>query len=70
LDSSLVSNANFSEIIWPSGWSLGQATWAKMAQNYFSDQKDFFWVQATRLAGPFEPLNSSLAQSVEELGRW
>ena len=29
-----------------------------------------FWVQSTRLADPFEPLNSSLAQSAEELGRW
>jgi len=27
-------------------------------------------VQSTRLADPFEPLNGSLAQSVEELGRW
>jgi len=27
-------------------------------------------VQSTRLADPFEPLNSSLEQSVEELGRW
>ena len=25
-DSSLVSNENFSEILWPSGWALGQAT--------------------------------------------
>jgi len=25
-------------------------------------------VQSTRLADPFEPLNSSLAQSAEELG--
>ena len=32
--------------------------------------KIFFQVQSTRLADPFEPLNSSLAQSVEELGRW
>jgi len=31
-DSSLVSNENLSEILWPSGWALGQATWAKMAQ--------------------------------------
>jgi len=31
-DSSLVSNKNFSEILWPSGRALGQATWAKMAQ--------------------------------------
>ena len=30
----------------------------------------FFRVQSTRLADPFEPLNSSLAQSSEELGRW
>jgi len=27
-------------------------------------------VQSTRLADPFEPSNSSLAQSAEELGRW
>jgi len=30
----------------------------------------FFRVQSTRLADPFELLNSSLAQSAEELGRW
>jgi len=29
--------------------------------------KNFFQVQSTRLADPFEPLNSSLAQSAEEL---
>ena len=29
-DSSLVSNENFSKTLWPSGWALGQATWAKM----------------------------------------
>jgi len=29
-DSSLVSNENFSETLWPSGWALGQATCAKM----------------------------------------
>jgi len=33
-------------------------------------QKIFFQVQSTRLADPFELLNSSLAQSAEELGRW
>jgi len=27
----LVSNENFSEILWSSGWTLGQTTWAKMA---------------------------------------
>jgi len=32
LDSGLVSNENFSEILRPSGWALGQVTWAKMAQ--------------------------------------
>jgi len=32
LGSSLVSNENFSEILWPSGWALGQVRWAKMAQ--------------------------------------
>jgi len=26
LESSLVSNGNFSETLWPSGWALGQAT--------------------------------------------
>jgi len=26
LDSSLVSNENFSETLWSSGWALGQAT--------------------------------------------
>jgi len=30
LDSSLVSNENFNETLWPSDWVLGQATWAKM----------------------------------------
>jgi len=29
-DSSLVSNANFSETLWSGVWALGQATWAKM----------------------------------------
>ena len=81
LDSSLVSDENFSETLWPSGWALDQATWAKMipkllhlwqqSQNIRTPQpKNFFWVQATRLADPLEPLNSSLAQSAEELGRW
>jgi len=26
-----ISNKNFSETLWPSGWALGQETWAKMA---------------------------------------
>jgi len=33
-------------------------------------QKIFFQVQSTKLPGPFEPLNSSFAQSAKELGRW
>jgi len=52
-----------------------------MIQSYFTydvthkkigtpNQKIFFRMQSTRLADPFEPLNNSLAQSAEELGRW
>jgi len=33
-------------------------------------KKFFFRVQSRRLADPFEPLNSSLAQLAEDLGRW
>jgi len=80
-DLSLVFNENFSKTLWPSGWALGQATWAKMTQNYFTydishkksappNQKNFYRVQSTRLVDPFEPLNSSLTQSAEELGHW
>jgi len=32
--------------------------------------KNYFLVQSTRLADPFELFNSSLVQSAEELGRW
>jgi len=35
-----------------------------------STKKFFFRVQTRRLADPFEPLNSSQAQSAEELGHW
>jgi len=80
-DSSLVSNENFSETLWPSSLALGQATWAKMAQKLLNlrcqsqkihtpTQKNFFRVRSRRLSDPFEPLSSSLAQSAEELGRW
>jgi len=80
-DLSLVSNENFNETLWPSGWALGQVTWAKMTIKLLHlcrqpqkiripNQKIFFRVQSTRLANPFELLNSSLAQSVEELERW
>jgi len=80
-DSSLVSNENFSETLRPSGWALGQGTWDKRipkllhlwrhSQKIHTPQpKNFFWVQSTRLADPFDHLNSSLAQSAEELGCW
>jgi len=56
----------------------GQAKWAKKSSTYDvthkkpapHKQKIFFRVQSTTLADPFEPLNSSLAQGAEELGRW
>jgi len=42
-----------------------------LTKNPHSPTKKFFSrVQSTRLADLFEPLNSSLAQSAEELGRW
>jgi len=41
-----------------------------LTKNPHPNQKIFFRVQSTRLADPFEPLNRSLAQSAEELGRW
>jgi len=68
---SLVSNENFSEILWPSGWALDQVTWAKMAQKLLHlwghsqkihnpQPKNFFRVQTRRLAESLEGLNSSL----------
>jgi len=80
-DSSLVSIKNISEILWPSGWALSQVTWAKMipkllhlwhhSQKIRNPQpKNFFRMQTRRLADSFEPLNSFLVQSVEELWRW
>jgi len=41
-----------------------------VTKNQHPPIKKFFQVQSTRLADPFEPLDSSLAQSAEELGRW
>jgi len=41
-----------------------------LTKNPHPQTKKFFRVQSTRLANPFEPLNSSLPQSAEELGRW
>jgi len=41
-----------------------------VTKNLHPQPKEFFRVQSTRLADPFEPLNSSLAQSAEKLGHW
>jgi len=41
-----------------------------VTKNPHPPTKKFFTVQSTRLADPFEPLNSSLAQLAEELGHW
>jgi len=75
--SSLVSNENFSEILLFGGWALGQVAWAKMAKNLPHlchpqknwNQKNLFSLVTRRLAELFEGLNSSLAQSAEELCR-
>jgi len=41
-----------------------------LTKNPHPQEKFFFRVQSTRLAYQFEQLNSSLAQSAEELGCW
>ena len=41
-----------------------------VTKNPHPQPKNVFLVQSTRLANPFEPLSSSLAQSAKELGRW
>jgi len=46
-DSSLVSNENFSETLWPSGWALGQATWAKMTLKLLH-----LWRQSEKIRNP------------------
>jgi len=43
-DSSLVSNKNFSEALWPSGWALGQETWAKINPRLFH-----LWCQSQKI---------------------
>ena len=42
----------------------------RQSQKIRIPQPKYFLVQSTWLADPFEPLNSSLAQSAEELVRW
>jgi len=46
-DSSLVSDGNFSETLWPSGWALGQATWAKMTPKLLH-----LWRQSQKIRTP------------------
>jgi len=41
-----------------------------LTKNPQTPTQKFFRVQSTRLANPFEPLNSSLVQSSEELWHW
>jgi len=81
LDSSLASNENFSETLLSSGWALGQIT--SMGQNgqkptslmtslkkKKKPKPKIFSLETQRLAQSFEGLNSSLAQSLEELCSW
>jgi len=56
-DSSLVSNENFSETVWPSGWALGQATWAKSTPNLLH-----LWRQSQKIHTP-QPKNFFRVQS-------
>jgi len=50
-DLSLVSNDNFSKILRPSGWALGQATWVKMAQKLLH-----LWRHSQKICNP-QPKN-------------
>jgi len=45
--SSLVSNENFSEIRWPSGWALGHVTWGKMARKLLH-----LWCHSQKICNP------------------
>jgi len=46
-DTSQVSNENFSETLWPSGWALGQATWTKMTLKVLH-----LWRQSQKIRTP------------------
>jgi len=41
-----------------------------LTKNLYLPTKKIFQAQCTTLADPFETLNSTLAQSAKELGRW
>jgi len=79
LDSRLVSNENSCEILPFSGWAPGQGP-GNMNQNGLTydithkkhktqNQKNFFSLQTRRCVESFKGLNSSLAQSAEQLVR-
>jgi len=59
------SKARKHEPKWPKNYFTHDVTHKKSTT---PNQKIFFRVQSRRLSDPFEPLNSSLAQSAEELG--
>jgi len=80
-DSILVANENFSKVLMSSGWAQVRCQQPKMAKNlpylwHHSEKKqnpkpkNFFHCRLKRLAKSFEGLNSSLAQSAEELCDW
>jgi len=50
-DSSLLANKSFSEILWSSGWALGQVTWAKMASKLLH-----LWHHSQKICNP-QPKN-------------
>jgi len=56
LDSSLVSNENFSETLLPRGWALGQATWAKMTPKLLH-----LWCQSQKIHTPNQKIFFSSA---------
>jgi len=54
-DSSLLSNENFSETLWPSGWTVGQVTWAKMTLKLLH-----LWCHSQKIHNP-QPKNLFLS---------
>jgi len=78
---SLVSNENFSEILWPSGCALDQVTWAKIApkllylwchsQKICNHQPKFFFSGAGyytwQIFWGFEQLSSAIGRGVMAL---
>jgi len=46
-DSSIISNENFSEILWPSGWALGHVTWDNMAKKLLH-----LWHHSQKICNP------------------